>query len=135
MCGCLSCVPPTGDLACNPGMCPDWELNGRPYGLQASAQFTEPNQSGLQTTFYNIFVLFLFVTTGLLQPKPLGYTCLSCFRLLSFTSSHAPCLLHPNKMKIQFLILSFPPLIPLFWIFLKYAIGGDSHADVPLIPL
>ena len=20
-------VPPTGDLACNPGMCPDWESN------------------------------------------------------------------------------------------------------------
>ena len=27
-------VPPTGDLACNPGMCPDWELNLRPFGLQ-----------------------------------------------------------------------------------------------------
>ena len=26
VCGCLS-APPTGDLACNPGMCPDWELN------------------------------------------------------------------------------------------------------------
>ena len=22
-----SCMPPTGDLVCNPGMCPDWELN------------------------------------------------------------------------------------------------------------
>ena len=22
-----SCMPPTGDLACKPGMCPDWELN------------------------------------------------------------------------------------------------------------
>ena len=22
-----SCMPPTGDLACNPGMCPDWEPN------------------------------------------------------------------------------------------------------------
>ena len=22
-----SCMPPTRDLACNPGMCPDWELN------------------------------------------------------------------------------------------------------------
>ena len=25
-----SCVPPTGDLACNPGMCPDWESNWHP---------------------------------------------------------------------------------------------------------
>ena len=28
-------VPPTGDLACNPGICPDWELNTRPFGSQA----------------------------------------------------------------------------------------------------
>ena len=21
-----------GDLACNPGMCPDWELNPQPFG-------------------------------------------------------------------------------------------------------
>ena len=25
-------APPTGDLVHNPGMCPDWELNGRPLG-------------------------------------------------------------------------------------------------------
>ena len=23
-----SCIPPTGDLACNPGMCPDWNQTG-----------------------------------------------------------------------------------------------------------
>ena len=28
-------VSPTGDLACNSGMCPDWESNHRPFGLQA----------------------------------------------------------------------------------------------------
>ena len=33
MCGCLSCGP-TGDLACNPDMWPDWELNQRPFGSQ-----------------------------------------------------------------------------------------------------
>ena len=27
-CVVASCVSPTGDLACNPGMCPDWESNG-----------------------------------------------------------------------------------------------------------
>ena len=26
-CVVVSCVPHTGDLAHNPGMCPDWELN------------------------------------------------------------------------------------------------------------
>ena len=25
-------VPPTGDLACSPGMCPNWELNQQPFG-------------------------------------------------------------------------------------------------------
>ena len=41
----LTC-PLLGDLACNPGMCPDWESNQRPFGLQSSTQFTEPHQPG-----------------------------------------------------------------------------------------
>ena len=44
--------PPTGDLARNPGMCPDWESNWRPFGLQASAQSTEPHQPGLSILLY-----------------------------------------------------------------------------------
>ena len=35
-----------GNLACNPGVCPDWESNQRPFGSQASTQFTEPHQPG-----------------------------------------------------------------------------------------
>ena len=42
--GFASHVPLTGDLAHNPGMCPDWELNQWPFGLQASPHFTEPHQ-------------------------------------------------------------------------------------------
>ena len=34
-CVVASHVDPTGDLACNPGMCPDWELNWQPFGSQA----------------------------------------------------------------------------------------------------
>ena len=45
-----SCSPPTGDLACNPGMCPEWGSNWRPFDLQAGAQPTEPHQPGL--TYY-----------------------------------------------------------------------------------
>ena len=37
-------MPPTGDLACNPGMFPDWELNQQPFGLQDNVQ---PTESGL----------------------------------------------------------------------------------------
>ena len=40
-CVVASHTPHTGDLACNPGMCPDWESNWRPFGLQAGAQSTE----------------------------------------------------------------------------------------------
>ena len=46
-CVVASCTPPTGDLACNLGICPDWESNRRPFGLQASTQSTEPHQPGL----------------------------------------------------------------------------------------
>ena len=45
MCG-ASRVPPPGDLAHNPGMCPDWELNRRPFGSQAGAQSTESHHPG-----------------------------------------------------------------------------------------
>ena len=43
-----SCTPLTGDLACNPGMGPDWESNWQPLGLQASTQSTEPHQPELK---------------------------------------------------------------------------------------
>ena len=43
MCGCLSHAP-TEDLACYPGMHPNWELNQRPFASQASTQSTELHQ-------------------------------------------------------------------------------------------
>ena len=45
MCGCLLRAP-TGELAHNPGMGPDWELNQQPFALPDNAQPTEPQQSG-----------------------------------------------------------------------------------------
>ena len=39
-------APPTGSLAYNPGMRPDWESNQQPFGSQASGQSTEPHQPG-----------------------------------------------------------------------------------------
>ena len=46
-CGVASHVPPTGNLARNSGMCPDWESNWRPFALQSGAQSIEPHQPGL----------------------------------------------------------------------------------------
>ena len=45
-CVVASHVTPTRNLAHNPGMCPHWESNQRPFGSQASTQSTGPNQPG-----------------------------------------------------------------------------------------
>ena len=45
-------TPPTGDLARNPGMCPDWESNWRAFASQSRAQSTEPHQPVHDTTCY-----------------------------------------------------------------------------------
>ena len=50
-CVVASCMPPMGDLAHNPGMCPDWESNQQPFGSQAGAQSTLPHQPGLKSSF------------------------------------------------------------------------------------
>ena len=51
-CVVVSRAPATGDLARNPGMCPDWESNWRPLGLQVGTQSTEPHQPEQKFTFY-----------------------------------------------------------------------------------
>ena len=43
-CVVASQAPPTGDLAGNPGTCPDWESNQQLFGSQAGTQSTEPHQ-------------------------------------------------------------------------------------------
>ena len=55
----VSHAPPTGDLACNPGMCPDWELNWRPFASQASTQPTEPHQLRLFYCYFRIYSSYL----------------------------------------------------------------------------
>ena len=45
MCGCLSCAP-YWEPGPQPGMCPNWESNQRPFGSQAGTQPTEPHQPG-----------------------------------------------------------------------------------------
>ena len=46
-CVVASGASPTGVLDRNPGMCPDWDWNQQPFGLQAVTQSTEPHQQGL----------------------------------------------------------------------------------------
>ena len=42
-------MPPTGNLAYNPDMCPDWESNRRLFGSQAGIQSTELHKPGLNS--------------------------------------------------------------------------------------
>ena len=51
-------MPPIRDLAHNTGMCPDWELNWRPFGFQASTQSIEPY---LPEQIHLLIGLFVFL--------------------------------------------------------------------------
>ena len=60
-------APPTGDLAWNPGMCSDWELNRRPFGLQSHAQSIKLHQPGLC-----FFILVYSKVIGHVEVRRLG---------------------------------------------------------------
>ena len=57
-CVVASHAPSTGDLACNPGMCPDWESKQQPFGFQACIQSTDPHQPGLFIHILNEYEFF-----------------------------------------------------------------------------
>ena len=48
-CVVASHIPPTWDLAQNPGMCPDWELNWQPFGSHAVLNPLSPTSQGKET--------------------------------------------------------------------------------------
>ena len=81
-CVVASRMPPPGDLACHPGMWPDWESNWQPFGSKASAQSIKPHQPEIIKVFF-IINLFLFSS-------------LTCFLLSSNHESlrTLPCLFH-----------------------------------------
>ena len=62
--------PTLGNLARNPGMCPDWKSNQQPLGSRVSAQSTEPHQSGLECIYLNkygfIFSFSFYAKDGIL---------------------------------------------------------------------
>ena len=53
---------PTGDLAYNPGMCPVWESNQRPFGMQDGTQSTEPHYPGLVLFSVDTFKKYIYKT-------------------------------------------------------------------------
>ena len=58
----LACLLPRNPT-CNPGMCPDWESNWRPFVLQAGTQSTELHQPGLHSVvLIQHFIWFYFLS-------------------------------------------------------------------------
>ena len=82
-------APPTGDLICNPGLCPDWELNQRPFGLQASTQSTEQHQPGPGSDFQGVsgWDVSLLLSNKAQLSEALG---VGVRGALQMTSSHLP---------------------------------------------
>ena len=64
------CMPLTGDLAHNPGMCPDWESNQRFFGSWASTQSTEPHQPGLQNCLAHYIIFSISSPSPKFQDVP-----------------------------------------------------------------
>ena len=47
-----SCTPPpSGDLACNPGTCPDWEWNPQPFGARSN-QLSHQARAGILEWYF-----------------------------------------------------------------------------------
>ena len=67
-CAVASHTPPTGDLACNPGMCPDWESNQRPFGSQPTLNpLSHTSQGSLQILDGNSRSIFPCIVTLLVN--------------------------------------------------------------------
>ena len=112
-CVVASSVPPTGELTHNPGMCPDWESNGRPFGSQASTQSTEPLQPGQICIFHNMISgengANLYGTVPIWSLA--AHLIIVQMKKLAFCVSHWMYTLHFRKERLRpFLIICFPLL-------------------------
>ena len=65
-----SCTPHTGDLACNPGMYPDWESNQRPFGSQSVLNLLSYTSQGKVFIF---LITNVVLSTINLKKKNLSY--------------------------------------------------------------
>ena len=57
-----SCTPSTGDLALNPGMCPDWESNQQCFGSQAGTQPMSHTSQGYTWISYMYLIYYVNIS-------------------------------------------------------------------------
>ena len=84
-CVVASRAPPAGDLTCNPGMCPDWELNCDPLVPRPALNPLSYTSQGRKIYFYS--------HTPFFPPLPCPHICqLTFFKVSSFESSRLSCI-------------------------------------------
>ena len=84
-CVVASRAPPAGDLTCNPGMCPDWELNCDPLVPRPALNPLSYTSQGRKIYFYS--------HTPFFPPLPCPHICqLTFFKVSSFESSMLSCI-------------------------------------------
>ena len=80
-CVVASHVAPTGDLACIPGMCPDWESDWQPFGSQLALNPLSYTSQGkmFAVLIQQACVNSLHSLRELIHPViPLDYICAMC---------------------------------------------------------
>ena len=117
MSGWLSWVP-NGDLARNPGMCPDWESNQQPLASQASTQCIEPHQPGLKSKFFNVTCAIIYPPSECYLPF---YTLHASYATLPIVSQTCHTLSHFVPLPIIFPLPQMPLLLSLLLLVLLYS--------------
>ena len=92
----LPLMLPTGDLALNPSMCPDWELNRQPFCLQAGTQPPSHTSQGPLTSILKFCSTASESGSGLEPAAFYSFLSLSlCFPILGSPPAHCPLLDFP----------------------------------------
>ena len=113
---------PTGDLACNPGMCSDWESNPQPFDSQAHAQSSELHQPGRNTLF--LFHLYI-------REKIIFYYFVSMYVFIYIVQEEL------SPFSCHNFPLPYPPHLPLsilfpFWL-CPWDLNIHSSTTLPLL--
>ena len=111
-------TPPSRDLAHNPGTCPDWEPNSRPFNSQSRAQSTEPHQPvPLLTIFWNSYFRKYFSVWLMWVPElfPPGYSRSSSFSLHWCVTPPLKKITWSFKHRVSFWVSLFHSSVCLVW--------------------